>query len=584
MPRFVGKRVQLPLTDRLIPVIADAYVDREFGTGVVKVTPAHDANDYAVGQRHGLPMIGVLDLDARINDNAPAAYRGLDRFVARKKVVADLEALGLLVETQQAPADGAALRTHRPGRRADAHRPVVRRRQQARRRRQEHRRQGGRGGGQRPGALRARAMGQHLQPLDGQPAGLVHQPPALVGPPDPGLVRHGRRTVRGPQRGRGAPARRRRRLPRRTPARRGRARHLVLVGPGAVQHPGLAREDAGAGPVPALDRARHRLRHHLLLGRPDDHDDDPLHRQGAVPRRLHPRSGARRAGPQDEQERRQRARPGGPDRRHRPARAARQAGGRPAPARDRTAGAQGDREGIPAGHSGLRRRRLALHDGQLRHPGPQHQLRQQALRGLPQFLQQALERDQVRADELRGPGLRARGAHQGRLHRARDRRRGPRRHAGRTLPRLPSLQHGRPLDHGRAAARRGRGGAGLRRLPARQRRQRDLRLRVGRVLRLVSGNRQGAARHRRRGGTAGHAPHPDPHARDRAAPAAPAGAVHHRGAVGKRGPGGRAQGQREHRQRTLPAGPAREDRPRGRTVDGAAQERGLPNAGACAAR
>ena len=93
--------MQLPLCDREIPVIADDYVDREFGTGVVKVTPAHDANDYAVGQRHGLPMIGVLTLDAKINDNAPAAYRGLDRFVARKQVVADLEALGLLVETKK---------------------------------------------------------------------------------------------------------------------------------------------------------------------------------------------------------------------------------------------------------------------------------------------------------------------------------------------------------------------------------------------------------------------------------------------------------------------------------------------------
>ena len=66
-------------------MIADDYVDREFGTGVVKVTPAHDANDYAVGQRHGLPMIGVLTLDAKINDNAPEAYRGMDRFVARAR-------------------------------------------------------------------------------------------------------------------------------------------------------------------------------------------------------------------------------------------------------------------------------------------------------------------------------------------------------------------------------------------------------------------------------------------------------------------------------------------------------------------
>ena len=98
---FVGKEVTLPLCERTIPVIADAYVDREFGTGAVKVTPAHDANDYAVGQRHGLPMIGVLALDAKVNDNAPPAYRGLDRFVARKRIVADLEAQGLLVKTEK---------------------------------------------------------------------------------------------------------------------------------------------------------------------------------------------------------------------------------------------------------------------------------------------------------------------------------------------------------------------------------------------------------------------------------------------------------------------------------------------------
>ncbi|MCW5613176.1 MAG: valine--tRNA ligase [Rubrivivax sp.] len=98
---FVGRQVRLPLTDRLIPVIQDAYVDRAFGTGVVKVTPAHDLNDFAVGQRHGLPTLCVLDLSARINDNAPAAYRGLDRFEARKRVVADLDAQGLLVETRK---------------------------------------------------------------------------------------------------------------------------------------------------------------------------------------------------------------------------------------------------------------------------------------------------------------------------------------------------------------------------------------------------------------------------------------------------------------------------------------------------
>ncbi|MGB6116067.1 MAG: valine--tRNA ligase, partial [Comamonas sp.] len=98
---LVGKTVRLPLVGRELPVIADSYVDREFGTGVVKVTPAHDQNDYQVGQRHKLPMIVVLTLTATINDNAPEKYRGLDRFAARKAIVADLEAQGLLVETQK---------------------------------------------------------------------------------------------------------------------------------------------------------------------------------------------------------------------------------------------------------------------------------------------------------------------------------------------------------------------------------------------------------------------------------------------------------------------------------------------------
>lgn len=98
---LIGQHVKLPLVERLIPIIADDYVDKAFGTGVVKVTPAHDYNDYAVGQRHGLETLGVLTLEATINDNAPAKYRGMDRFVARKAVVADLEALGLLVEVKK---------------------------------------------------------------------------------------------------------------------------------------------------------------------------------------------------------------------------------------------------------------------------------------------------------------------------------------------------------------------------------------------------------------------------------------------------------------------------------------------------
>jgi len=93
---LVGRRVQLPLTGRSIPVIADSYVDREFGTGCVKITPAHDFNDYAVGRRHELPPIGILTLDAKINEQGPARYQGLDRYAARQQIVADLEAEGLL--------------------------------------------------------------------------------------------------------------------------------------------------------------------------------------------------------------------------------------------------------------------------------------------------------------------------------------------------------------------------------------------------------------------------------------------------------------------------------------------------------
>ncbi|OPZ11460.1 MAG: Valine--tRNA ligase [Alphaproteobacteria bacterium ADurb.BinA280] len=98
---LIGKTVRLPLSDREIPIIADSYVDKAFGTGCVKVTPAHDFNDYAVGQRHGLPMINILTPDARINENSPAKYQGLDRFDARKAVLADLDAEGWLVEEKK---------------------------------------------------------------------------------------------------------------------------------------------------------------------------------------------------------------------------------------------------------------------------------------------------------------------------------------------------------------------------------------------------------------------------------------------------------------------------------------------------
>jgi valyl-tRNA synthetase len=99
--QLIGKNVKLPLCDREIPIIADEYVDKEFGTGVVKVTPAHDFNDYAVGQRHKLPMIEILSLAGLVNENAPEKYRGLTTIAARKLVVADLEENGYLVKTDK---------------------------------------------------------------------------------------------------------------------------------------------------------------------------------------------------------------------------------------------------------------------------------------------------------------------------------------------------------------------------------------------------------------------------------------------------------------------------------------------------
>ena len=96
---LVGKQIALPLCDRSIPIVADDYVEPEFGSGCVKITPAHDFNDWAVAERHDLPVINVFTDDAAINDNAPVAYRGLDRYAARERVLADLDAAGLLVRT-----------------------------------------------------------------------------------------------------------------------------------------------------------------------------------------------------------------------------------------------------------------------------------------------------------------------------------------------------------------------------------------------------------------------------------------------------------------------------------------------------
>ncbi len=96
---LIGQKVRVPVCDREVPVIADTYVERDFGTGVVKITPAHDMNDYEVGQRHNLGLLNVMNPDASLNENSPPAYQGLDRYEARQKLVKELKERGLLVKT-----------------------------------------------------------------------------------------------------------------------------------------------------------------------------------------------------------------------------------------------------------------------------------------------------------------------------------------------------------------------------------------------------------------------------------------------------------------------------------------------------
>ena len=192
---LVGRRVRLPLTGRLVPVIADEYVDPAFGSGCVKITPGHDFNDYEIGRRHALPLINILTADATLNDEVPPPYRGLDRFEARRRVVADLEAAGLLEKIRASHAADPARRPQRRRARALANGPVVRERRRARGARDRR----GRG---RTHPVRARALVEDLFPVDAQHPGLVHQPPALVGTSHPGLVRRRRPGLRRAQRSR----------------------------------------------------------------------------------------------------------------------------------------------------------------------------------------------------------------------------------------------------------------------------------------------------------------------------------------------------------------------------------------------
>jgi valyl-tRNA synthetase len=164
---FIGRQVQVPLTPRIIPIITDDYVDPEFGTGCVKITPAHDFNDYEVGQRHEMEVINLFTIDAIMNENAPPAYQGMDRFEARDKIVKDLDTAELLVK-----AEDHVYKRPYGDRSGVVIEPYAF--HQSRKRR--------------PHPFHSRKLEQNLLQLDGRYPGLVYITPTLVGSSDPCLV------------------------------------------------------------------------------------------------------------------------------------------------------------------------------------------------------------------------------------------------------------------------------------------------------------------------------------------------------------------------------------------------------------
>ena len=231
---LVGKHVVLPLVGREIPIVADDYADPEKGSGAVKITPAHDFNDAEVGKRHKLEVINIFTEHAKLNDDVPAAYRGMDRVDARKKVVADLHALGLVAKIELDDARRAALAARRRHHRAVSDRPVVRRRGDAGQ-------AGARSRAHGQDALRAGALCGRLFPLAREYPAVVHLAPAVVGAPDPGVVRAGqahlRRHGRRRRQGAGAEALRQ-------GARRSRATPTCST-PGSPRACGRSRRSAG---------------------------------------------------------------------------------------------------------------------------------------------------------------------------------------------------------------------------------------------------------------------------------------------------------------------------------------------------
>ena len=381
---LIGKDVVLPLANRRIPVIGDEYVDPEFGTGCVKITPAHDFNDYEVGQRHNLPQISVLDFDAKLNENAPPAYRGLDRFAARKRIVADLEAAGLLDRitdhTSMIPKGDRSNVVVEPMltdqwyvRIKPLAEPAI--------------------AAVEDGRVKfvpenwSKTYFEWMHNIQdwciSRQLWWGHRIPAWYD--DAGNIYVGRdESRRAPQ------AQARKGVA--TAPGRGRARHVVLFGALAVLDARLAGQDAGAQDVLSDECARHELRHHLLLGRAHDDDGAQVHGRRPVPRGLHPRPRARSRRQQDVEVERQHLGPARPHQRRRSpnatAEAHRRAHARPHAGQHR----ENDAQGVPERHRRRRHGRAAVHVRLVGHDGPRRTLRPRARRRLPPLLQQALER------------------------------------------------------------------------------------------------------------------------------------------------------------------------------------------------
>ena len=350
--RLIGEAAVLPLVGRRLPIIADDYVDPEFGTGALKITPGHDQSDFEIGRRHGLEEVTVIGEDGRITDAAPERFRGMEVDEALKAVVAELRERGADLGHAALRARRAALAPLGPARGAADLAPVVLRHGQARGARD-------RGGARRDDQVPpGEALDGRLPQLAREHPSLVHLAPAVVGPSAAGLVPR-----RRDPRGRGAPERRG------LGARPGRARHLVLVGALAVRHARLAEGDARAARLLPDGRELDGAGHHLPLGRAHGDVRQGADRAGALHGREHPLRDPGAGRPADVEVARHRDRPIRPDPR------------RPAPARVR-----GGRR-VP----GLRRRRAALRPA--RHvllPG--RALQRGAREAGPRPRQQALER------------------------------------------------------------------------------------------------------------------------------------------------------------------------------------------------